>query len=315
MAIEIIRPADRTAWLAARRQDVTASVAGALLGVHPYETAYGLWATKTGRVPDIDEDSPVLRRGRLLEPAAIEMLREERPEWTIDYRRDNAYWRDTQARLGATPDAFATRPDAYGQGVVQVKTVSEDKFRREWIDPETGEITLPLFIAVQAIIEADLTGAVWACVAPMVIGYGVDMQPIDVPVHLGIRRRVRAAVADFWRMAEAGVEPPIDWMRDGATVAAVYRETQPDRRDLTNVDGLDEMVGRLAAAKAAQHEAATTVDRLRPMLLRTMGAAEAGFTANWNISAKATLRASENGAVKSRAVRITPRENPNADHF
>jgi predicted phage-related endonuclease len=42
MTIQIIRPADRQAWLAARSKDVTASVAAAVLGAHPYTTPYAL---------------------------------------------------------------------------------------------------------------------------------------------------------------------------------------------------------------------------------------------------------------------------------
>jgi predicted phage-related endonuclease len=313
MTAEIIYPADRAAWLAARRQDVTASVAGCLLGVHPYTTAYGLWALKSGLVADDDTDNAVLRRGRLLEPVVIEMLREDRPDWTVEYRRDNAYFRDPEARIGATPDAFATRPDIYGRGIVQVKTVADDKFRREWIDAETGEIVLPLWIAVQAIVEANLTGASWACVAVMVIGRGIDLQIVDVPLNTRVMNRLRREVREFWRMVEAGEEPPIDWNRDGGAIAEVYRDSMPDRKDLTNVDGLDLIVGRFGAARETHRAAAQQIDELRPRILHALGTAEAGFTTNWNISARASVRTGPNGEpVKSRALRITPKENPDA---
>ena len=35
-------------WLEWRRNDVTASVVGALFGLHPYETVFGLYARATG---------------------------------------------------------------------------------------------------------------------------------------------------------------------------------------------------------------------------------------------------------------------------
>jgi len=313
MSVQIIYPADRTAWLDARKQDVTASVAGALLGIHPYQTPYGLWAEKSGRVASDDADNPVLRRGRLLEPVVIEMLREDRPDWTVEYRRDNAYFRDADARIGATPDAFATRPDIYGRGIVQIKTVADDKFRREWIDAETGEVVLPLWIAVQTIVEATLTGASWACVAAMVIGRGIDLQVVDVPLNTRVMNRLRREVREFWRMVEEGREPPIDWNRDGAAVADVYRDSMPDRKDLTAVDGLDLIVGRFAAARETNRVTSQQIDELRPRILHALGPAEAGFTTNWNITARTSVRAGPNGQpVKSRSLRITPKENPDA---
>lgn len=313
MTTQIIRPADRTAWLAARQQDVTASVAGALLGIHPYQTPYGLWAEKSGRVAPDDADNPVLRRGRLLEPVVIEMLREDRPDWKIEYHRDNAYYRMVEDRIGATPDAFATRPDIFGTGIIQVKTVAEDKFRREWLDPDTGEIVLPLWIAVQAIVEATATGSTWATVAPMIIGRGIDLQPVDVPLNERVMHRLRREVREFWRMVDAGEEPPIDWNRDGAAVAEVYRDSMPDRKDLTSVPYLDAEVCRFWDAREAQNVAGKAIDLLRPRILHALGSAEAGFTTNWNITARTSVRTGPNGQpVKSRSLRVTPKENPDA---
>lgn len=313
MTVQIILPADRAAWLDARKQDVTASVAGALLGIHPYQTPYGLWAEKSGRVVSDDADNPVLRRGRLLEPVVIEMLREDRPDWSVEYRRDNAYYRHVEDRIGATPDAFATRPDIYGRGIVQVKTVADDKFRREWIDADTGEVVLPLWIAVQAIVEATLTDATWACVAVMVIGRGIDLQIVDVPLNTRVMHRLRREVAEFWRMVDAGEEPPIDWNRDGAAVAEVYRDSMPDRKDLTSVAGLDEISGRFVDAREAHNVSGKAIDMLRPRILHALGSAEAGFTTNWNITARTSVRTGPIGQpVKSRSLRITPKENPDA---
>lgn len=313
MTVQIIRPADRAAWLAARKQDVTASVAGALLGIHPYQTPYGLWAEKSGRVAPDDSDNAVLRRGRLLEPVVIEMLREDRPDWQIEYHRDNAYYRMDEDRIGATPDAFATRPDIFGTGIVQVKTVADDKFRREWIDADTGEIVLPLWIAVQAIVEATITGSTWACVAVMVIGRGIELHVVDVPLNTRVMHRLRREVREFWRMVDEGIEPSIDWNRDGAAVAEVYRDSMPDRKDLTAIPHLDGTVCAFWDARQDHGAAAKVMEATRPRILHALGAAEAGFTANWNITARTSVRTGPNGQpVKSRSLHITPKENPDA---
>lgn len=316
MTIEIIRPADRSAWLAARRQDVTASVAGALMGVHPYTTAYQLWAEKSGRAVPDDRDNAVLRRGRLLEPVAIEVLREERPDWTIHYHRDNAYYRDPAARMGATPDAFAERPDIFGTGIVQVKTVSEEKFRSSWVDAETDEILLPLWIAIQTIQESELTDATWASVALMIVGRGLDMEVIDVPLHAGVRRRLRTVIADFWQMVDSGAEPEPDWGRDGAAVLDVYRDSTPDRRDLSDNDTLDDIISRYVTARDTRLSSAKVEDLHRPQIIRAIGPAEAAFTTNWQITARTTTRVGDFGQpVKSRVLRVKPREDSHADRF
>ena len=65
-------------WHALRRGVVGASEAGALCGVHEYQTYYGLWARKAGKIPDA-EDNPAMERGRRLEKVAVEMIRERFP--------------------------------------------------------------------------------------------------------------------------------------------------------------------------------------------------------------------------------------------
>jgi hypothetical protein len=310
--VAVVTPVDRAAWLAGRKQDVTASVAGCLLGVHPYTTAYGLWAEKTGKASGEDEDTPAKRRGRLLEPVIFAMLQEERPDWTVHYPLGNRYYRDVAARIGATPDAFAERPDIEGRGVVQGKTVSDHVFREQWLDPDTREVVLPLWIAVQAIVEADLTDATWATVALMVVGRGIDMHVIDVPLHAGIRNKVRAKVAEFWAMVASGTHPEIDWMRDGSTVVDIYRDSEADRVNLTGDAELDALVKRYVEMKAAASEAGKLAEEMKPRIILALGNHEGGLTDSWEVTAKTQHRkAYEVKESSSRPLRIKPREREN----
>lgn len=315
MTIEIIRPANREAWLAARRPAVTASVAGCLLGVHPYQTAYGLWALKSGLVADIVDDNDVLRRGRLLEPVIFAMLREDYPEWTVDYPLGDLFFHDRAARIGATPDSFATRPDIYGQGTVQGKTVAWSDYERDWLDPDTGEVVLPLWIAVQAIVEASLTGSTWAAVAILIIDQRVlELKVVDIPLEMAprIMARLRAAVVEFWDMVASGREPEPDWLRDADAVLEVYRDSLPDRRDLTNDTVLDDLIGRYVEARETRLMVQKIEDSHRPQIIRVMGKAEAAFTTNWQFTARTSVR--EDG-TKTRVLRVKPREDFHADRF
>ena len=110
MTIESFPVTDRAEWLRWREQDVTASVVAALFGpdVHPYMSPFHLFALKAGLIQEDPEETPAMRRGRLLEPVALELLREERPTW--DCRHVNRYFRDTVHRVGGTPGRVRRAP-------------------------------------------------------------------------------------------------------------------------------------------------------------------------------------------------------------
>ncbi|RUV17879.1 MULTISPECIES: lambda-exonuclease family protein [unclassified Mesorhizobium] len=290
MTIEIIKPADRAAWLEARREDVTASDAAALLGIHPYKTAFELWAEKTGRKVEAEENK-ILRRGRLLEYAAIDMLREDYPDWEITHSYNNRYFRHVEAHLGATPDAFVRIPGRKGQGIIQIKTASDFSVK-SWIDAETREITPPLHVAVQALIEAELTKASYAMVALLVCGHGLDLHPpIEIPLTPALMERVRAEVADFWRVVAEGGHPAADWKRDGELIEDLY---QPDGRiiDLSK----DNLLPAICDEKARIASEKSAIDKrlkeIKAELLDKMGGASAARISDGRtITAKTVERA------------------------
>lgn len=312
MPVEIIYPADKGAWLAARNLDVTASVAAALLGdgIHPYVSYYQLWAEKSGRAsrPETDEQNEAMERGELLEPVAVELVRRRYPDWTVTYRNDRAYYRNPAIRIGATPDAFVEIPDVVGAGNLQIKTASERSFREQWLDPDTQEITPPLWICVQAINEAKLTGCTFTKVALLVITWDarLKLQVLDVPLHDRLWTRLKVAVAEFWKLVESGVEPDPDWSRDVAAVIDVHRETLPFRKDLTGDPEIDLQCDIFLAEGKTVRSARERGERARAGILQRLGTAEAAFTSRWNIAAPVNQRG-------VRALRITPKEQFRAD--
>lgn len=230
--VVVIRPSDRASWLAARARDVTASVVGALFGEHEFTTIYQLWALKTGRDRRDDEETPAIRRGRLLEQVAVQLLREQYPSWTITHNAaENIYFRDPEARLGATPDVIVDAPGR-GKGVVQVKSVEASAFRRKWLD-EDGNVEAPLWIALQATLEAHLTGCQWAAVAPLVVSHGLEMPLIDIPILPGVIEAIVDRTRAFWAMVEEGREPEPDYARDGAVIERIYAGDASHEVDLT----------------------------------------------------------------------------------
>lgn len=57
-------------WLKLRKTKVTATDAGVILGISPYQSSYGLWAEKMSLSPPVQENER-MREGKRLEPLAL----------------------------------------------------------------------------------------------------------------------------------------------------------------------------------------------------------------------------------------------------
>ncbi len=58
-------------WLKLRKTKVTATDAGVILGISPYQSSYGLWAEKMSLSPPVQETER-MREGKRLEPIALQ---------------------------------------------------------------------------------------------------------------------------------------------------------------------------------------------------------------------------------------------------
>ncbi len=256
MQIEIIRCPDDAHWHSLRERDLTASTIAALLGVHARETPFALFARKSGIIKSVDvEDSPDMRRGRLLEPVAVAMLREDHPDWKIAYNSgdDRHYYRDDDARIGATPDVLVTCPKK-GRGIIQIKSVAARTYRSKWI--EDGEPNPPVWIGIQALIECDLTGAQWAAVAPLVIDDfgGLEMPLLDVPLHHELLSTIRTAAKEFWqRVAENRPYAP-DYAKDADLLMSAYAQDNGRTIDLSGNNRVGDLLGERELLKAVERQ-------------------------------------------------------------
>lgn len=241
---------DRAEWLRWRQQDVTASDVAALFGdFHPWRSIRGLYEEKRGDVRD-DIDHAVLRRGRIYEKVAIDLIREVRPDWLIE--KSTSYIRDPDHRIGATPDCIVVCPER-GRGVLQIKTVAPGVAVEKW-----KEDLPPPYIVLQTATEMMLEDVAWGCVGALIIDPFRVPPPliVDIPRHKAAEAKIVAAVDAFWKMVEEGHEPPLDYARDGDLVAAMYAVENPDKvldlqRDNRVAELLDEREGLASALKTA----------------------------------------------------------------
>lgn len=302
MQVQRIPFTTREAWLAARQQDVTASAIAALVGAHPFSSAYQLWAEKTGRVSAELADTGPLRRGRLLEPVAVELLREQKPEWKVEPNRD--YFRDPAGRLGATPDTIVTCPH-FGLGTVQVKSVERSIFSRNWREADTGEIELPVGYALQVITEAHLLGAKWAAVAALVVSHDVELEVIEVPIHGGVIDVLRKAVAEFWEMVESGRTPDPDWKRDAALAARLHGDTG-NVIDLSADNMLPALLDEREQAKARIKADEQRCKDIDAEIRAKVAFAQAATLPGWKISLKTQdTKPYQVAARTTRPIRVT----------
>jgi predicted phage-related endonuclease len=311
--VEIIRPKDRTAWLRARGRDITASVVGALFGEHEFLTEFELWATKTGRVPNTVDETPAMARGRLLEPVAIQLLREQYPDWKIEHNAaENIYFRDPLARLGATPDAIVHAPGR-GKGVVQIKSVEANVYRRKWLDAD-GAPEVPFWIALQAALEAHLTGSQWAAVAPLVVGHGLEMPLIEIPLVDGVVDAMKARAAEFWAMVEEGREPQPDYGRDGALIDRLYAHGDEfEEIDLTADNRIPDLLAQRAAFAKEQRVNRDAIERIDAEVKLKLGNAHVAHLAGgrkitWKLQRRA---GSFVPPSETRVLRYPPAEREN----
>jgi hypothetical protein len=246
--INTIEPASREEWLELRKPTIGASEIAALVGAHPFPqmTPYRLWALKR-RLLEEEPETPAMRRGRHMEKGvAIDFLREERPEWVIERNQipGGKFYADEDHHISATPDAFARDPEREGFGVVQIKSVEPHIFKKKWQDGDNA-IRPPTGVAVQVIQEAALSGASWACVAPIVVSEGIDMPIVEIPLHKGVMDRLRYEAAMFWLRVKNNEPYEPDFAVDGKVIDRVFAEDDGGTIDLGMLD--PDQVARLPA--------------------------------------------------------------------
>ena len=244
MSITSTSISDDAQWHDLRKQVIGASEAAALVGEHPYLSYWGLWARKRGMLPPPD-DNGAMERGRRLEPVAVAMIRDRYPEFDIIVPAPvlippRMHYADAEFGIGATPD-MVVEDKQRGQGVIQIKSVAPGEFRKTWRG-ESDAVQVPVWIAIQALMEAHLTGSQWAAVAPLVVDYGIECPLIEVPLHAGILETIKAEALQFWRRVLQGREPDPDYRRDGALIRAVLGADDGSEIDLSGDDDLPALV-------------------------------------------------------------------------
>lgn len=212
-----ISPAEnlgRQHWLSERRRGLGGTDAAAILGVHPWKTAFEVWAEKTGRMPDV-EQSKAMKWGNLLEdPIAEEYMRQTgRKLW----KPDRLMAHPTHACIIGTPDRLVIGEE---RGV-DVKTSGAYQMKH-WGTEETDEI--PRHYIVQAAHYMAITGfPLWDIF--VLIG-GNDDRLYTIKRDLTFEKILISRLVEWWdRHIVHDEEPPVDQSETAAAyIAQMYPE-------------------------------------------------------------------------------------------
>jgi predicted phage-related endonuclease len=235
---KILAPSTREAWLERRRLVIGASEIPALFDASPWMSHFKLSAIKGGLISD-EAENDAMRRGRLLEPVAIQCIREEHPEWIVqpNVLPNLQYFVDSSNRIGATPDAFVKIPGRWGRGIIQIKSVEQSIFRKTWLDQEP-----PLHVGIQAAIECAITDSQYAYVAALVVGHRVDLHLQEIPLTSGLYAAAAARSLAFWEKIDAGETYAPDFDKDVETIREIYADSSPDKEiDLSQDNEVSEL--------------------------------------------------------------------------
>jgi hypothetical protein len=195
-----------------------------------------------------------------------------------------SHYADHEFGIGCTPDLLALDQDR-GSGVIQIKSVAPRIFRERWRG-DSDVTRVPVWIAIQALMEADLTGANWAYVAALVVDHEIDLHLVEVPLHPGIVDTIKTEALSFWRMVLAKQEPEPDFRRDHELIRAALRTDDGSEVDLSQWNELQELLDRRETALRIAKDAKSEADACNAALLHRLGPAVRGSFPGGYVSAK-----------------------------
>jgi putative phage-type endonuclease len=242
-------------WHELRSRGIGGSEIGTIMGYNPWESAFALWAKRTGQIPDPPLDGWSIRFGRAFELPTLELWAEEHPEYEVFL---TGTWQHPEYEfMLANPDALAKHRETGEWIVVEIKTS-----RGSW-----GE-TPPHYAAqvLHYMTVLNLERSVIVAVA----GWNyeerwVDFDDFEADAQL-------AAASRFWNHLQ-NVEKP-EWDGSKATYEAV-RYMHPDIEN-DEVD-LEEFGQVLLSASENFRNSETALNEIKSVVLDRMGTAKYGY--------------------------------------
>lgn len=246
-----------------RRRFLGASDVAAALGISPYVTPVELYLRKRSGIEQ--DDKPVLKRGRRLEPYVRDMFAEESGRVVLPPR----FVIGSEPWICANLDGETAAPTTLtADRVLEIKSANEFT-RRAWGEPGTDQV--PVYYTAQAQWQLMITGHKLADLAALI---GLDdfrIFTIEADVELQAMLLVRAR--EFWQRVETGNPPDPQSSEDvallfpqhqlGAVVEAndidlaVLSDLKSVREQMEALEKREDMLKRALTGRIGEAEALT----------------------------------------------------------
>lgn len=254
-AIEVARPSDRAAWLAARRAGIGGSDVAAILGLSPWNTPLDVYLEKLGELPPTEE-TPAMHWGSTLEPVILDEFQRQTGQQVARNL--------PMTRHADHPHMIAHIDGMTADGaIVEAKTARSD---HDWGEP--GSADIPVYYQTQVAHYLAVTGARIAYV-PVLIGAS-DFRIYQVDRDDSFIADLIDAERSFWHEHVVARVPPAPvnaadalrlWARDngqaveaGAEIAekiAALKALKAEAKDIEGRIGAIDDAVRIAFGEAA----------------------------------------------------------------
>ena len=109
-------------WHEARATGIGGSEVGTICGLNRWESAFTLWAKKSGKIPSIIPQSEPMEWGSRLEAVILDKFEESHPE--LEVWKDCGTWHNAVDEWAhANPDGIYKREDG-SYGIIEIKTAA-----------------------------------------------------------------------------------------------------------------------------------------------------------------------------------------------
>jgi putative phage-type endonuclease len=238
-------------WHAMRSNGIGGSEIGTIMGLNPWESAFSLWAKRTGQIASPPVDNWAVRFGHAFEEPILQMWAEDNPDWEVF--RTGTWSHPSYPFLHANPDALAQHRETGEWMVIEVKTA-----RSFWDD-------VPPAYRAQVLHYMDVMG-VRRGVVVAIAGWNWEVHDIVWEQFEADAQRSHAQ--RFWEHLQKHVRP--EWDGSKATYEA-QRQLNPAIADEEVVIG--QLGHDLVAAQRVLDEAESRLLEVKSRVLDKMGTA------------------------------------------
>lgn len=269
----------REDWLTERKKGIGGSDAAGILGLSPWASPFSVWADKTGRLPD-KEDNEAMRQGRDLEEYVASRWSEATGK---KVRRDNHIIRNSDY-----PFALANidRRVVGENAGLELKTTSVMNLKKF----KNGEYPATYYAQVTHYLA--VTGADRWYLGVLVLNQGfyeytIERDEDEIAALMD-------AEESFWRYVEADTPPPLDGGEaTTAALSTIYADTVP--ADEMELYAMDDVLREITDYKASIKTLETAVAERENQIKLMLGEQEIGrcgsFRVTWKAQTKNTFDA------------------------